>query len=218
MFVARKTAPAFTLVEAVLALAILATALLAFYVTLSRALLLSETNKQVKIALFDAQSIVEEIQGMPFNSIMDPDNPTAQNPTPRYRHRQEVPLEKLFGKDPATGLPNLPHLEDEKIVVWYGAALDLNDDNKNGDTTDALPLPIVPGSDLVEHLSPAEAKPGVPPIPEKFRPANNTAGQFVTPEPLYITVEVSWVGPAKAPDASGNYIRMSQRLTFVRSR
>jgi hypothetical protein len=218
MFIQRKPAPAFTLIEAVLALSILATGLLAFYVTLSRALLLSETNKQIKVALFDAQSVVEEIQGMPFNNIMDPDNPTAQNPSPRFRHRQEIPHTRLFGKDPATGLANSPRLEDEKIVVWYGAELDLADDNKNGDFADALPLPIVPGSDKLTHLSPAEAPSGVPPIPEQYRPANNTAGQFVTPEPLYITVEVSWVGPSKAFDKDGNYIRMFQRLTFVRSR
>jgi hypothetical protein len=137
-------------------------------------------------------------------------------PKPRYRHRQEVAHERLFGTDPATGDPNPPRLEDQIVRVWYGSRLDLNDVNGNGDTTDAEPLVIVPGSDSPSYpLKPSPSNPT-----ERFRPANNSplADQFVTPEPLYVTVEVSWVSRSAVLDANGDPVRTVQRLTFVRSR
>jgi len=197
----------FTLIEAMLAFAVLTTALLALYSTLTRAILLSETSKQVKIAIFDAQSIAEEIQGTDFDKIMDPDWPNFETPQPKFRHRQLVDLSRV-------GQPAEPHLDGEEIRVWYGSGLDTLDANGNGNTTDALPLAIVPGSDLVANLEPTAAQPN-----EQFRPVLSAgSSQFMTPEPLYITVEVSWIGPVKANDSFGNPIRSFQRITFVRSR
>ena len=200
----------FTLIEVIIALAILSTALVAFYITLNRAMLLSETNKQVKIALFDAQAVVEEIQGVPFDEIMDPDYPSPSEPNPRFRHLQYVDLGKFLGINPMTGKPN-EHLKDEKIRIWYGSQLDTGDVNGNSDRTDAKPLPIVPGSDVLTALAP---NPGAGVLVEKYRPANNNAplnDQFITPDPLYVTVEVTWIGPNEPTP-------MSMRITFVRSR
>ena len=197
----------FTLIEVIIALAILSTALVAFYITLSRAILLSETNKQVKVALFDAQAVVEEIQGVPFDEIMDPDYPSPSEPNPRFRHLQYVDLGKFLGINPATGKPN-EHLKDEKIRIWYGSQLDAGDANGNSDQTDAKPLSIVPGSDVLTALAP---NPGAGVLVEKYRPANNDGGQFTTPDPLYVTVEVTWIGP-------NDPTPMSMRITFVRSR
>lgn len=216
---ARRSEPGFTLIEVMFAFAVLATALLAFYVTLSRATLLSETNKQVKMALFEAQSIVEEIQGVPFDAIMDPDYPSPSAPAPRYRHLQDVEPARLYGTNPATGQPNPPRLENERVRVWYGTQLDVNDTNGNGDRTDVQPLPIVPGSSVYTNLAP-DPDTGQP--IEQNRPANNSAqgDEFITPDPLYVTVEVSWAGPSgKTPDGQGGWMRnMFQRITLVRSR
>lgn len=201
----------FTLIEVLLAFTILSVALVAFYSTLTRSIVLSETNRQIKIALLDAQSIVEEIQGMPFDLIMDPDYPTYQAPKPRYRHLQEVDHKRLFGTDPTTGLACEPHLEDESIVVWYGSRLDVSDKNANNDFFDAEPLDY-------NNTYDNHANDQVP--EEKYRPLNNDGNQFVTPEPLYVTVEVSWVGPGKVWEGApkNRWSRMNQRITFVRSR
>jgi hypothetical protein len=83
--------------EAVLAAIVLAIGMVALIVAVSRALLLSETNKQIKLALFDIQGIVEEIQGAAFDEIMDPDYPTSQAPIPRFRNGQNVPGVRLYG-------------------------------------------------------------------------------------------------------------------------
>lgn len=220
----------FSMVEVLLAFLVLSIAMLAFYSTVSRALILSETNKQIKTAAADAQSIIEEIAGMPFDQIMDPDYPTPENPAPRFRHRQEIDPARLWGVDPLTLMLNLPHLEDERITVTYAAQdsgdLDGNGDreevlrdtadiNGDGDTNEWLPLPIVPGSDANANLAPTGAQPV-----ERFRPANNSPAldEFRTPEPLYITVSVTWIGPVKATDGAGNPVRMVQKLTLVRSR
>lgn len=258
-------AAGFTLVETVLALAVLTIVLMAFNLTTQRALLLSETNKQIKIALLDAESVVEEIQGVPIDSIMDPDFPTPSVPTPRYRHLQYIDPRRLFGTDPNNAnASNPPHLKNEQIRVWYGSGPETsNIDVKTAYPTAvplaaapppsallpspadrspssdyppapsspilyltspgsgtvvvdhavrwnvAAPLPIVPGSGSVTYLDFSGGHP-----PEQYRPANNHPGSapsdFVVPDPLYVTVEVSWTGP------SG--LTMYQRVTFVRSR
>ncbi|HEY3320897.1 MAG TPA: prepilin-type N-terminal cleavage/methylation domain-containing protein [Planctomycetota bacterium] len=203
----------FTLLETLLALSVLLTALLAFYVTSSRALILSETNKQIKMALLHAESIVEELQGCPFDSIMDPDYPSYDYPNPRYRHLQNVDHVKLWGKDPATGQAFPPPLDYEEIRVWYGSRLDVNDKNGNLDYTDAEPLDYNTTYDNNDNTA----------VPrERYRPLNNSplGDEFITPEPLYITVEVSWLGPTnRVPDGKGGFERnMFQRITFVRSR
>ncbi|MCY3018101.1 MAG: prepilin-type N-terminal cleavage/methylation domain-containing protein [Planctomycetota bacterium] len=206
VFAWRTAYRGFTLVEVVLALTVLAIALLAFYTTYSRALVLSETDKQVKIALFDAQSIVEEMQGLPFDEIMDPDYPSYTNPKPRFRHLQYVSNDRLYG------VGGQPHLEGELVQVWYGTALDTTCSFRP-DPTVAKPLPWVAGTDA----HPDDAVPL-----ERYRPANNSYdnSEFITPEPLYVTVEVTWVGPVnKVLDGHGGYVRdMVQRISFVRSR
>jgi hypothetical protein len=220
----------FTIVEALLGFVVLSVGLLAFYATLSRSLILSETNKQVKIALNDAQTIIEEIAGIPFDAIMDPDYPTAEVPAPRFRHRQEIAPTRLFGSNPDTGLSNPPRLEDQRVTVTYAALdtsdadgdgifdevlLDTADVNGDGDTNEWRPLPIVPGSATKTNLAPTGAS-----SVEQFRPANNSPAldEFRTPEPLYITVSVSWIGPVRVLDSVGNPVRMTQKLTFIRCR
>ena len=222
----------FTLLEVVLALSVLAVGLMAFYVTLSRAMLLSETNKQIKIALFEAQSIVEEIQGVPFDEVMDPDYPSATQPNPRYRHLQYVEDWRLYGETaPGNRIANPPRLEDEKVRVWYGKELDTSDVSVMGISDPvvinpdgtvvvqhaarlnvAKPLNIVPGSQNVALLDVDYTKVPAHTVPERCRPANNSPlnDEFITPEPLYVTVEVTWNGPTRTP--------MAQRITFVRSR
>lgn len=220
----------FSLIEALLGFIVLSVGLLAFYSTLSRALILSETNKQIKIAVNDAQGIIEEIAGVPFDEIMDPDYPTSEAPQPRFRHRQDVPAARLFGINPLTSAPNPPRLEDERVTVTFSAQdstdadgdgdvsemlTDTADLNGDGDTAEWLPLAIVPGADTKTNLTPTAGEPV-----ERFRPANNSPAldEFRTPEPLYITVSVSWVGPVRMLDAGGNPVRMVQKITFVRSR
>lgn len=246
---AARNGKGFSLLEVVLALSILSIGSLAFYTMLSRGLLLSETNKQVKIALFHGQTVVEEIMGTPFDQIMDPDYPVATAPEARFRHMQEIrPLIAIFGfmtdaggnaiVDSSTlelvprGLPADGHkitqqvyiagvltpvqrfvvdsptigtLSDECITVTYGSQLDTADADGDGDTTNALALPIITNSqDQAQYVPTAGG------TNERFRPQNNQGTSFVTPEPLYFTVEVSWKGPKDE--------RMSQRLTAVRSR
>jgi len=218
----KRSSCGFTLIEVILALTILSVGMLTLYITLSRALLLTETNKQIKIALFQAQSIVEEIIGVPFDQIMDPDYPNAATPNPRYRHMQYVEDYRLYGGTKIK--PNLPRLTNEKVLVWYGSQVDTSNVTVPGNlnpvvintsgtitvqhailTPVAHPLNIVPGSDKVATLAP-------PPSPEQCRPASNSpdGSQFATPEPLFVTVQVTWTGPTGQP--------MVQRLTVVRSR
>jgi hypothetical protein len=237
-----------------------------FYLTTQRALVLSDTNKQIKVALLDAESLVEEIQGAPIDTIMDPDFPSPSAPAPRYRHLQYVDPRRLFGTDPNNpNASNPPHLKNEQIRIWFGSGPDTSDWDVKTKYPSAVPLPgapppnvllpdpsernppsnsppaptppilylqspgsgtvlvnhavrynvaaplaIVPGSDSVTYLDFSGG--GSP--PEQCRPANNNPksapAAFLTPDPLYVTVEVSWTG------TSG--LTMYQRLTFVRSR
>jgi len=283
--VAKRLSPGFTIIDVLLGFSVLAIVLLIFFLTTQRSLLLSETNKEIKIALLDAQSIVEEIQGTPIDTIMNPDSPPASigpPQIPRYRHLQYVDPRRLFGTDLVTdptgntALP--PHLKNEQVRVWYGQLADQIDPTKNSITvkttypnavplrgvgtpfgatlgppsailpnsTDRIPasnwppaptttilylqaagsgtvlvdnalrnnvtvpLPIVPGSDAVTYLDLAGG-----PSPEQYHPS---PAPFTTPDPLYVTVEVSWTGPGPAASSGQMAPTMFQRISFVRSR
>jgi prepilin-type N-terminal cleavage/methylation domain-containing protein len=244
-----RTRRGFTLVEVVIALAVVTIALIAMYMMVSRSLLLSRVNRQTKIALFHAQTIVEQIMGAPFDQIMDPDYPILSEPQPRFRHLQEVrPLIAIFGFEVDTGgnpiidietlepqprgLPADRHkitefeaingarievqryvvdseptgtLPDECITVTYGTQLDTADLDGDGDTAEVLPLAIVANSHNQTNYIPTGGAPN-----ERFRPLDNAGGSFVTPDPLYFTVKVSWEGE------QGH--RMWRQITAVRTR
>jgi len=217
----RSEQSGFTLLEVVLAFTVLAVGMMALYAPMSRGMILSETNKQIKVALFDAQGIVEQIAGTPFDQIMDPDYPTFNSPAPAFRHRQLIDPKKLFGINPNDSTKaNDAHLEDEQVSVTFGASLDVNDLDNDGDRTEVIPLAIEPGSATRHPTFQTTASPSPPGVNliEQFRPAKTNVDEFRTPEPLYMTIEVSWVGPVKSYDSSGQLIRMVQKLNFVRVR
>jgi hypothetical protein len=58
-----------TLAEVIIALVIMTTAMMAVVTTISNALLLSETNRQYKMAIFDTQAVVDLIAGTPYEEI-----------------------------------------------------------------------------------------------------------------------------------------------------
>lgn len=218
----------FTLLEALLALTILVVGILTLYLTLSRAQLLMETNREIKVAVLQAASIAEEIIGVQFDSMMDPDYPSALAPLPRYRHMQYVQDYRLYGGTVTS--PNPSRLTNEKVLVWYGDHIDTSNVtvagntnpvivNANGTVTVqqalyahvAAPLNLMtsPNSLNVTNLTPI-VTPSF--VPELNRPANNSPDgtQFNTPDPLFVTIQVTWTGPNNQP--------MIQRLTLVRSR
>lgn len=70
-----------TLLEVVIAFSLLTLGLLAIIATAQTAILRSDVNREVKIAVFDVQSVIEQIAGSPFEEICVPQYSPAG---PRY--------------------------------------------------------------------------------------------------------------------------------------
>ena len=110
----------------------------------------------------DAQSIVEEIQGMVIDEIMNPDFPTPNTPNPAYRHLQYVPPGEMFGysNPPTNTIANQPNLLNERARVWYGTAPDTSSTvatatclNEGGPTGSGLYTYPVGTSTVINNLA-----------------------------------------------------------------
>jgi prepilin-type N-terminal cleavage/methylation domain-containing protein len=136
--------PGFSLLEVIISLAILVTVMLSVHHLIAALNLQNETNRQIKIAVFDAQSVLEGIIGTPFDQIMDPDYPSVGTAQPLFPHNVDLPAYRTMQND-----------QNEQILVTYTDA--------NGTDVDPTSLP------------------------------------FTTPDPLYVTITVTWTGPRQIP-------------------
>jgi prepilin-type N-terminal cleavage/methylation domain-containing protein len=65
-----------TLLEVMIALSILSVSMMGVIAAISHAMLLSDTNRQLKMAIFDTQSVMDQVAGTPYTEICN----TANNP------------------------------------------------------------------------------------------------------------------------------------------
>jgi type II secretory pathway pseudopilin PulG len=203
-----------TLVEVIIALVVLTTAMLAVVTTITSALLLSETNRQFKMAVFDTQSVVDQIAGTPYEEICDADSnyaagprfpqgmyyldeATAQMrfqpihyPSGTYLAPSPNPYVKLnlLGTDPQA---------EQKIYIFYFSDetrqqyfhTSVRDRNLDPRRSDYSPLP-----DLLS----INWTPGYKPWLPLDRPAGSPATVYDLknpPDPLYMVVRCVWNGP-----------------------
>ena len=180
----------FTLLEVMIASAMLATAALATMTAMYAASSATEATRERNVANFHLMAVAEKIAGLPFDNIMNPRYPPGAGQCPFFPNGGEPWFLGADGKHHAL----YRQLEDEQVIVRYvNTAIGMP---KPGEAN----YPVLFG-DPVDTLDRA------------WGAGNDVFGavtSYTTPDPLDIIIEATWRNPTG--------VRLSVSLHIIRTR
>ena len=197
-----------TLLEITVAFAIFLTAALAIIQTVSATMVRSEINRELKIAIFDARSVIEEVQSKQFDEICN-----FQNSVGRIYYPQgPVDIANRLGFDPTNNFEK--HLENEAIYIYYFHQPTIAFPDTQGQL-----LAYTEATMAATHDATVPRFNYYLPITLPLTdPLDGTGWLGAPPDPLRFTVVVFWDTPFIDNTSPTGFIRMRFDLPFMITR
>ena len=194
----RQAQRGFTLLEVTVAFAIFMIAALGIIQAVNATMVRSEINRELKIAIFDARSVVEEVQGKVFDEIA---NISYGDGIPYY---PQGPVDILahLGFDPADLVQQ--HLSNERIFIYFFV-----DSTSQSQLIQYSEATMLATKDAGNNYY----------LPNTLKNDNSTAGCLTAPpDPLRFTVVVFWDTPFIDATSPTGFRRMRFEIPFMITR